>query len=847
MIKNSLQGYVAIFWIILNLFQTAVTVEAALEIDISDQIEIIEITPIESGEGIILSIDPAPDIKVNGSDKNIEITQSDSISVLVNLDPGSHKFVDADWWLVASTPFPPPADWYHYQLPPGWAPTLDISYRGALFDLSPYQVLNISGLPLGKYTLYFGVDLLMNGIVDFDKLYFDTISVTVTEASAAAINNAPVANALIEKTIDDQGGTLTFSDPDNDLDGLKIIIPAGSVPQDEPYVFSFAIKGYSTEAIDLRKETPYLAFDQLRSGDTGIHPFWGTVIQTLDNSEPVTPFIEFGPKGATFDPPLTLRIPYDPDYIDDEDATRNISVLIGEFENGSFSGSKLAHTRLDTDAHEIVASVPHFSTLAAIASSMKSVISSTFDNTAGSLYRLIQRYRTELVAAPAKMTPMAEAIVCSGIKPKVDYNKMPNPIRLLQFLASPQTPAEGQTDQEVINQWIGRGVMTGLETPLEDWLISQPAASVEVEDLFKQCYQRTNGDVMQALLLCHNVLRGWDGLNRRAAGARGGPIQAAMAPLTGGNRRTADEIGDRYHLFGMAAFSLNARLMSKHAGVAGRLAGVVIPDDEETVGLAVAFEECAISKDCLTDEIEYAIDMLGADIGAEFGNYVLGDLSANGTAAEGEDADFIAEHFAIDNNRCIDVTVIGDTSIEVNDFASLQADSNSPNKPVGYEWTFNGEIIQTGPEFFSQFTEPGTYTIGVFATDSLQLRGFTTIEIEVKLPIPEESEDEYVVWYMDNVRCWDAPRVYASLRERFKQEEATCSVPGGGVNCDIKVEKVELKGGFQTLEDAQNWFCPQITKTIFHFWCNSRGARVEAGGTEYTLQIPCDLSNVPSE
>jgi hypothetical protein len=106
--------------------------------------------------------------------------------------------------------------------------------------------------------------------------------------------------------------------------------------------------------------------------------------------------------------------------------------------------------------------------------------------------------------------------------------------------------------------------------------------------------------------------------------------------------------------------------------------------------------------------------------------------------------------------------------------------------------------------------------------------------------------EDYVVWYMDNVRCWDAPRVYATHRDTFNLEEDTCDIPGGGMNCDIKVEKVEMQGGFSTLEAAQDWFCPQITTEWYHYWCNNRGARVEiSGGALYTLQIPCDLTDVP--
>jgi hypothetical protein len=48
-------------------------------------------------------------------------------------------------------------------------------------DLSPYEVLNMSGLPVGSYTFYFGVDMNMNGSVDIGQLYYDSVEVNVTE------------------------------------------------------------------------------------------------------------------------------------------------------------------------------------------------------------------------------------------------------------------------------------------------------------------------------------------------------------------------------------------------------------------------------------------------------------------------------------------------------------------------------------------------------------------------------------------------------------------------------------------------------------------------------------------
>ena len=46
-------------------------------------------------------------------------------------------------------------------------------------DLSPYEVLNTSSLPVGTYTFHFGVDLIMNRSLDLDQLYVDTVNVEI--------------------------------------------------------------------------------------------------------------------------------------------------------------------------------------------------------------------------------------------------------------------------------------------------------------------------------------------------------------------------------------------------------------------------------------------------------------------------------------------------------------------------------------------------------------------------------------------------------------------------------------------------------------------------------------------
>ena len=123
---------------------------------------------------------PVPDIKANGSDDPVTISQSDILSVTVQINAGSMIELDADWWVVAHTPFSPPNDWYYFNLDSGWMPGIAVTYQGPLFNLSPYEVSNISGLPLGTYRLYFGVDMDMNGSLDLDQAFYDSVKVNIT-------------------------------------------------------------------------------------------------------------------------------------------------------------------------------------------------------------------------------------------------------------------------------------------------------------------------------------------------------------------------------------------------------------------------------------------------------------------------------------------------------------------------------------------------------------------------------------------------------------------------------------------------------------------------------------------
>lgn len=117
-----------------------------------------------------------PNIKANGSDVLLSIPQSDTLSVTIELASGNRTGQNADWWVLANTPM----GWYHYVLPAGWSPGQVVTHQGPLFELTPREVLNMSGLPTGPYTFYFGVDMVMNGSIDMgEMMYYDYVPVNI--------------------------------------------------------------------------------------------------------------------------------------------------------------------------------------------------------------------------------------------------------------------------------------------------------------------------------------------------------------------------------------------------------------------------------------------------------------------------------------------------------------------------------------------------------------------------------------------------------------------------------------------------------------------------------------------
>lgn len=139
-----------------------------------------------------------PVITVNGMSGDVNLKVDAPITINLKLSVGDKKDADADWWLL----YYAAGKWHYYKSDGKWAEASDINslspaYQGKLFEIPATDILKIPGLPVGKYTLVFGVDFNMNGKVDKDSLVFKAVNLAVSESgkrsdftTAGAINYA---------------------------------------------------------------------------------------------------------------------------------------------------------------------------------------------------------------------------------------------------------------------------------------------------------------------------------------------------------------------------------------------------------------------------------------------------------------------------------------------------------------------------------------------------------------------------------------------------------------------------------------------------------------------------------
>jgi hypothetical protein len=123
-----------------------------------------------------------PMITANGLGGYAYLDGSDTIAITVAMNAGNYAGTPVDWWIVASAG----SSWYYLNSSVQWTQfdgnlsNCHPVYQGALFNLPPTEVLNITGLAAGSYRVWFAVDYPMDGILNLNgPILFDWVDVTV--------------------------------------------------------------------------------------------------------------------------------------------------------------------------------------------------------------------------------------------------------------------------------------------------------------------------------------------------------------------------------------------------------------------------------------------------------------------------------------------------------------------------------------------------------------------------------------------------------------------------------------------------------------------------------------------
>lgn len=126
--------------------------------------------------------------------------------------------------------------------------------------------------------------------------------------------------------------------------------------------------------------------------------------------------------------------------------------------------------------------------------------------------------------------------------------------------------------------------------------------SIGIDELFGKAVELTGGDVFKALMVCHNTLR---------VVPRKGVEEGMLAPY---RKDGGDQTGARYHIFGTAAYAFAHRHWY-HDDPGG---GFFPPEK------VVEIEEGFWSQDVIRDNVEFAVDLQGIEIGRQLYDQVIG-------------------------------------------------------------------------------------------------------------------------------------------------------------------------------------------------------------------------------
>ena len=141
---------------------------------------------------------PDPAIQITAPDNPAPVQTGIPFDLKLAMNAGSEQGKPVDWWLVADTPY----GWYSFDLPSrSWRPGISVAYQNALVNFDLTDLVNITGLPAGKYTFYFGIDTNMNSKLNMNQAYYQKTAVTVSSTDEKKAGTTAFQSPICDTSI----------------------------------------------------------------------------------------------------------------------------------------------------------------------------------------------------------------------------------------------------------------------------------------------------------------------------------------------------------------------------------------------------------------------------------------------------------------------------------------------------------------------------------------------------------------------------------------------------------------------------------------------------------------------
>ncbi len=176
-------------------------------------------------------------IKANTGQKRVLTMSNMPLDVSIELNPGIFTGLPVEWWLLAETEF----GIFHYSLDGNWEYGYACTYQGPLFEIPDFKVLSTLGLPPGEYKLRFGLDPILNGILD-NSAPVEEVKVTIAPFNCTASPTdslaalSPVQQAFIANRGNPDFFVVGFSS--EDLDANRKIVYSNKVRRIESWAYN---------------------------------------------------------------------------------------------------------------------------------------------------------------------------------------------------------------------------------------------------------------------------------------------------------------------------------------------------------------------------------------------------------------------------------------------------------------------------------------------------------------------------------------------------------------------------------------------------------------------------------